>query len=294
MLDTYMKKFLKEFKMSLLAKKIASRYIAKTAAKEETSWKDLAVDALCHQIGCTTDLLMKDSQGRCYKDGKYPNSIVVTLSQGAATNGESQWLVFETFGDAEVSALSYIQSKIEENPSAFDMNWLSQYFSISSSDVKRISQEDALEIVKELSPDEMIAELSATYSDEDSDIQEFIEDFLETQNELKTLTISTDDEISIKELELAFAQLKKEARELLIGNIASKIAQELTENPAGYWENLTGSLEDLPSWIQIDSKGAAQNAILSDGVGEFLDSHDGEEIYLRGTTSVAFGQAQEI
>ena len=92
----------------------------------------------------------------------------------------------------------------------------------------------------------------------------------------------------------AFAQLKKEARELLVGNIASKIAQELTENPSGYWEGLTGSLTELPSWLVIDSKGAAQNAILSDGVAEFLDSHDGEEIYLRGTTSVAFGQATEI
>jgi hypothetical protein len=280
--------------MSLLAQKIASKYIAKTAAKEELSWKDKAVSALCQQIGCSTEHLMKDSQGRCYKDGKYPSSIVVTMAQGTASNGESQWLVFETFSDAEASALEFVQSKIEEAPHLFDMNWLSQYFSVASSDVKRISQEDAKEIIKELSPEEMIAELSATYAEEDTEIQEFIEDFQDTQNELQELSISSDDEVAIKEIELAFAQLKKEARELLVGNIASKIAQELTENPSGYWENLTGSLEELPSWIVIDTKGAAQNAILSDGVAEFLDSHDGEEIYLRGTTSVAFGQSQEI
>jgi hypothetical protein len=151
-----------------------------------------------------------------------------------------------------------------------------------------------MEIIKELSPEEMIAELSATYADEDTEIQEFIEAFQDTQNELQELSATSDDEVAIKEIELAFATLKKEARELLVGNIASKIAQELTESPATYWESLTGSLDDLPSWIEIDTEGAAQNAILSDGVAEFLDSHDGEEIYLRGTTSVAFGQATEI
>ncbi|NDB58339.1 hypothetical protein EB001_07825 [bacterium] len=280
--------------MSILAKKIASSYLAKTAAKEELSWKDKAIHALCQQIGCTTEHLMKDSKGRCYKDGKYPSSIVVTMSEGTAENGESQWLIFETFSDAESSALEYVQNKIEEDPSLFDMNWLSQYFSVGSSDIKRISQEDAMEIIKELSPEEMIAELSATYAEEDTEIQEFIEDFQDTQNELQEIAMSSEDEVALKEIELAFAQLKKEARELLVGNIASKIAQELTENPAGYWEGLTGSLTELPSWLVIDSKGAAQNAILSDGVAEFLDSHDGEEIYLRGTTSVAFGQATEI
>jgi len=280
--------------MSLLAKKIASKFIAKKAAKDEVSWKDKAILVLCQQLGCTTDHLMKDSQGRCYKDGKYLNSIVVTMAQGQAQNGESQWLVFETFDDAEVSALEFIESKIQEDPSQFDMNWLSQYFSVASSDIKRISQEDAMEIIKELSPEEMIAELSATYAEEDTEIQEFIEAFQDTQNELQELSMTSDDEVAIKEIELAFATLKKEARELLVGNIASKIAQELTESPATYWENLTGSLDDLPSWIEIDTKSAAQNAILSDGVAEFLDSHDGEEIYLRGTTAVAFGQATEI
>ena len=280
--------------MSLLAKKIASQFIAKKAAKDEASWKDKAIIALCQQLGCTTDHLMKDSQGRCYKDGKYTNSIVVTMAQGTAQNGESQWLVFETFDDAEESALEFVESKIQEDPTQFDMNWLSQYFSVASSDIKRISQEDAMEIIKELSPEEMIAELSATYAEEDTEIQEFIEAFQDTQNELQELATTSDDEVAIKEIELAFATLKKEARELLVGNIASKIAQELTESPATYWESLTGSLDDLPSWIEIDTKGAAQNAILSDGVAEFLDSHDGEEIYLRGTTSVAFGQATEI
>ena len=280
--------------MSLLAKKIASQFIAKKAAKDEASWKDKAIIALCQQLGCTTDHLMKDSQGRCYKDGKYTNSIVVTMAQGTAQNGESQWLVFETFEDAEASALEFVEHKIQEDPTQFDMNWLSQYFSVASSDIKRISQEDAMEIIKELSPEEMIAELSATYADEDTEIQEFIEAFQDTQNELQELATTSDDEVAIKEIELAFATLKKEARELLVGNIASKIAQELTESPATYWESLTGSLDDLPSWIEIDTKGAAQNAILSDGVAEFLDSHDGEEIYLRGTTSVAFGQATEI
>jgi hypothetical protein len=280
--------------MSLLAKKIASQFIAKKAAKDEASWKDKAIIALCQQLGCTTDHLMKDSQGRCYKDGKYTNSIVVTMAQGTAQNGESQWLVFETFEDAEASALEFVEHKIQEDPTQFDMNWLSQYFSVASSDIKRISQEDAMEIIKELSPEEMIAELSATYAEEDTEIQEFIEAFQDTQNELQELATTSDDEVAIKEIELAFATLKKEARELLVGNIASKIAQELTESPATYWESLTGSLDDLPSWIEIDTKGAAQNAILSDGVAEFLDSHDGEEIYLRGTTSVAFGQATEI
>ena len=280
--------------MSLLAKKIASQFIAKKAAKDEASWKDKAIIALCQQLGCTTDHLMKDSQGRCYKDGKYTNSIVVTMAQGTAQNGESQWLVFETFEDAEASALEFVEHKIQEDPTQFDMNWLSQYFSVASSDIKRISQEDAMEIIKELIPEEMIAELSATYAEEDTEIQEFIEAFQDTQNELQELATTSDDEVAIKEIELAFATLKKEARELLVGNIASKIAQELTESPATYWESLTGSLDDLPSWIEIDTKGAAQNAILSDGVAEFLDSHDGEEIYLRGTTSVAFGQATEI
>jgi len=207
-------------------------------------------------------------------------------AMGRGHSGESEWNVFKSMDDAEKYAEDYVEEQLQEDPSLFNQKWLQHYLTVSDTDKRLISSEEADNYVEGLEDERIL---------EESDLQDEWDEVQEDIDELEMQQEDADDkafkrlQAQVRKLEERQESIVEKGREVIRENYAETIRDRL-EDPLDYAEELGFDIEreGLPAWISIDTEEAAKAAINEDGVAHFLDGYDGSETELP-SGAVAFG-----
>jgi hypothetical protein len=219
--------------------------------------------------------------------------------------GRRQYLVFKDEDAAERGAVLYVKDMLEDDASMFNQEWLKGFLFLSPPD-QRLT---AIDLVgerftdREMSDEEVIEYAGA--EDEVEKAVEALEEAVEEANERYTEGYDEADEEEEKRLsdavdaaeaaleegqEAAVAQVAEAQRDDLRSDAIDQIAEELKDDPVGYFEMHFGdTAADLleRNVLSIDLDKAAQAAVDEDGVGHFLSGYDGNQIDL-DSGAVAF------
>jgi len=220
----------------------------------------------------------------------------------------TEWIIFENGEEAEEQAINYVQSTIEDEPETFNKSWIQNFIYITDTDRRMIADEEATdyayeqlsedEVMKEAGFDEKIDELQKNIDFLESEIEDLeeekaklestIEDEGDKDGELDGQVTDIESEISTKFDEISAMEkeqenLPDEAREKVQEDKYEEIYDEL-DDPVQYFVEDHGmyTIEDLmdASFISIEEREAAEDAVETDGVAHFLAGYDGNEVEL--------------
>ena len=221
----------------------------------------------------------------------------------------SKWIIFESQEGAERQAVDYVESMLEDEPETFSQDWLEGFIYMTDTDRRIIADEEATdyayeqldedEAMKEADFDEKYDELEEDIDFLNSEIEELEEEKAELESEAESATGGVDKETldKIDEIEKEISSktdemssklkeqeaLPDEAREKIQEDKYDEIYDEL-DDPVQYFveDHATYTMETLmdASFISIDEREAAKDAIDTDGVAHFLAGHDGNEVEL--------------
>ncbi len=217
--------------------------------KESLKADQKTIDAIIRAF--ETDLEAEDVELCRYEETPYGYGLCFEASY--ANNGESEWMVFADYDDAEVEATEIVKNDLEDEPSIFNQDWLQNFTYISDTDIRLLAGEE-----------------SEAYADDMDDYE-----FVEWAN-------VEDDYESAEELgdTRQMQKIVDEAREAYIEDRYGYIKDQLDRDPMGYFVDDMGYREKdyfEMNFVQIDYDEAAESAIDTDGVAHFLDRYDGEE-----------------
>jgi hypothetical protein len=259
----------------LVDKKTAEKYArlqnADDRARASTrvqagTWQEQAKAELEAELGGIETEEGRDS-GRDY--------FTLETMSGRADNGESEWMVFKDAKAAERYCIEYVNDMLEDDASMFDQKWLKQHVTVSPTDIRIISQEDADAYVDNIryESDERVLDeagmLRAWESLEDK--KDALSDkMLEEMDPRKQSQMQKQ----IEKMEQAQSKLVDKADQKLRASMAKDTADALKKDPLAWAEELGFDIEtNRPPWLQIDTRKAG---------------YDGEEVDLK-SGAVAFG-----
>jgi len=262
---------------------------SKTSIKEgfNPKWEDEAKEALEDKL----DVEVKRSSDSWVEDY---DGITFESTSGRGSNGESEWIVFKNYDDAERYAIARVRQDLEVEPEIFTPSWLENYIYISKTDIRIMAGEEADYYIGDMSDNEVLKEIG-----NDNDYEK-IKDKIELATDNRD-GLNEDDEDykkeylkadrEVKDLEQDLEDLVSESRDTLISDRYDELVKAY-EDPIQYFveEQGTYSVSDLmsQSFINIDIEEASKDAVSEDGVAHFLDRYNGEEEELVGGF-VAFG-----
>ena len=113
----------------------------------------------------------------------------------------------------------------------------------------------------------------------------------EIQKKIDALNEESEQAVArIDEIEREKEDLIEEAADKLSSDLADRTEREIKDDPLGWYEDRFGSIDmdRLPSFLSLDIREAAEDAISTDGVAHFLASYDGDEMWLGRTGAVAY------
>ena len=268
-------------------------------------WFGVALDELAEELDLDREGL-KVGRGSRIKDG------FEVESRGRGSNGESEWTIFKDWKAAEKYAYDYVKEQLEEEPGIFDQKWLRGYLSVSPTDARIMASEEADARWDDEDDESVLAE--ADLEDEYAELDEAVD---EIDEEIGDLEIERDeldyDEGGEDAYDKAYAALEKkiedaekkrdklgrdlekkkeklvdEAREQVKEAHSDEIEKQLKRDPLGWYEDMMGSVDEIPSWLHVDVDKAAKAALRADGVDHFLDRYDGDSVEL-DSGAVCFG-----
>jgi hypothetical protein len=165
------------------------------------------------------------------------------------TLGDKEWIVFESYEDAERYAVDYVWGMIEaEQP----ISELAGYAYVTDIDKRLVSQDAADSYVEGLDDDEAA---------EEAGLGEEYDEAAEAENY---------DEMY---------RIVEEAREIITERISDEWYLELDRNPIRWLvdeQGLYSSPEEI-NFLLIDYEEAAKDAVRIDGVEHFLAEYSGQE-----------------
>jgi len=278
-----------------------------SSLREGAGWEDEALRELAKEM----DLDADDFKTR---RGTGRNSMEV-YGAGRGSNGESEWVVFKTWKDAESYAEDYVKEQIEDEPEIFNQNWLKGHYSISDTDARIYASEDASFYVEDIKTEddgervcreadmddewdaiqEMKGELDDLVNFPEDELPDSLSDYNKewekakkaNPDDLDAAASDFSDEVEPL-LEKRREELVDEAAEALEEKMSDETEKELKSDPIGYFEDRFGEWEPYKRLLHIDAEAAAKDAIRADGVDHFLDRYDGDHTEL-GRNAVAFG-----
>lgn len=242
----------------------------KSAPKKQKSWQEIALQELREHEGDDDIEITREDIGH----GGFE-----------AESGNTSWLVFESYDDAEKEAIDRVYDDLENEPELFSQDWLNNFLSVTDTDRRIIAGEEADRYVGDIEDEDdgdRVAEEGNMKSEWD-DIKEKIDNLTDS------ISLEEDDDMRAKlEKELEDAEKEKE-----------KILEEAKENVrSDYYDNWYNGLKDpvsflvdeqgiyskedllKQSFISIDAKEASEDAVSTDGVAHFLSRYDGNQIDL--------------
>lgn len=176
-----------------------------------------------------------------------------------ADGTEYNWISSED--EAERIALEIVRNDLESEPEIFNQEWLQGFMSISETDKRVISNEEADSRVEGMDDEEIIKEAGMEVEYEEAADGEEKDQIIENSRE------------AVREM------------------ISDAIESELND-PIKYFVDDQGiySIEDLMKqpWITIDVESAADGAIREDGWAHFLSHYDGDYETTKGGGVVYF------
>ena len=220
----------------------------------------------------------------------------------------SKWIIFKSEEEAESQAVDYVESMLEDEPENFKQDWLEGFIYMTDADRRSIADEDATdyayeqldedEAMKESGLDEKFDELQEDIDsleseiegleEEKSELESTMDDEGDENGELVDKISDIEIDISAKSNETRVLEeqqeaLPDEAREKVQEDKYDEIYDEL-DDPVQYFveDHATYTMETLmdASFISIDEREAAKDAVDTDGVAHFLAGHDGNEVEL--------------
>lgn len=173
-----------------------------------------------------------------------------------ATVDNKEYIIFKTEEDAKTEAISKVKNDLENEPEIFTQSWLSNFYSVSDTDKRITSDEQADNYVDDIEDERVVEEAEIYDKDE--------------WNELE------DEELKEKQLE--------ESKEKLKDNIRTEWYNGLDNDPVDFLVNVQGlysseNIKDV-SFLSIDTDKAAPDAVDTDGIAHFLAGYDNKEINL--------------
>lgn len=218
---------------------------------EQDSWEDLAVA----ELAAKEDLDVERAK----------TSAISGFDGVEVSFGRNEYLVFKNQDEAERYAIQRVTSDLDDDPTIFNQDWLQNHLTVTPTDIRVISADMADSQVSDLSDEDALDQ--AGLRDEWRELEDK-KDQLEDQAEIKKIEEQQDD-------------LVDSARDTVTGKIIDDITDRLKKDPLDYAKELGFDVSDLPPWISVDTKGAAKDAVNTDGVPHFLASYDGNELELK-------------
>jgi hypothetical protein len=158
-----------------------------------------------------------------------------------ASNGSEEYIVFQDSYLADDAATAYVEEMIDSEPESFNSNFLNPFIYVTDTDKRLIADEQADFEIEDLSEDEIL------------------------------------ERSGLDDLEEATEKIRKEVYDDWYNGLDGNPVEFLTEDLGIY------SKEDLKniSFLQIDSRKAAEEAVNLDGSQHFLATYDGELMELK-------------
>ena len=224
-----------------------------------SNWKKMSQKYLSKETG-------RDLKVESDNFGVYSNAILLS-------DGDAEYVVFQSDTDAEQEAYSRIEDDLRENPEYFNQDWLSDF----------IDENLMYEIIEEMSEN-----YANDIVDEESDMgysNRLIDEMVEWN------VISEQD-------------AKEEDAEDLEFNYMSEFVLQLTNDKRDsygssfdYLKDEFGEQEAFSMAIRNDAieiNDAVEDAVATDGLGHFMSSYDGEAIDLGYESPYDFDGLQAI
>ena len=169
--------------------------------------------------------------------------------------GNAEYMVFDSYDDAKEFAEGRVEDDLDNEPEMFSPDFISNHLYISDTDKRIMAGEYADSRVGDMSDDEVVSEAG-------------MESEYEEAND--------NDDYDAAE------QIVQDARDELIDRYSDEAFDEY-DDIIGYFGNQLGyDMKDIInlSFVQIDTREAAQDAVDTDGVAHFLSMYNGEQIDL--------------
>ena len=169
-------------------------------------------------------------------------------------NGE-EYSVFESYDDAEKVAISRVEEDVANQPSLFPPDTLIYHMYISDIDKRMMATDEADALVSDMSDDEII-------------------DAAGMRDEYDEAVDAGDDSLA--------EEILDDAKASEIDRIEDQVIDQYGDIQGYFMDELGYSMEQLmdASWIQIDEREIAEEAVDIEGVAHFLAGYDGNEVDL--------------
>ena len=166
-----------------------------------------------------------------------------------------EYLVFESHEDAETVAISRVEDDVVNEPSLFPPDFLINHMYISDMDKRMMASEEADALVSDMSDDEII-------------------DAAGMRDEYDEAVDAGDDSLA--------EEILDDAKASEIDRIEDQVIDQYGDIQGYFMDELGYSMEQLmdASWIQIDEREIAEEAVDIEGVAHFLAGYDGNEVDL--------------
>jgi hypothetical protein len=216
---------------------------------------------------------------------------------GRGRSGESRWSVFKNEADAEKQALAIVKKQLQTRLKSFSKDWLQGFIQIDPATAREIAADTASRYL-ELRTNVQDILFEAGTKDDWEALQESID---EAELDILELEEDAEDTTAIKQLKKLHADIKglqkqqekvvADAREAVRSAMETDTLEKIQSDPVGFIKenDIDISRDNLPNWLTLDLKAAAQDAVERDGAAHFLDIYNGAVIKLNN--AVAYGQS---
>lgn len=182
-------------------------------------------------------------------------------------NGE-EWLVFDSYDDAEQACQSYVEEMLDDEPETFNQDWLTDF--IDEDRLKRDLDSD-VSYGNQSYWDDIADENDSTY--QNRQIAELIEKGHLDESDVQ------DDEGNLLDVD----DIDESKINLAVEDAVEKKTEEDLKDPIEYLKEIYGDEDGIKKAMEIggiDTKEASENAVRTDGVAHFFSSYDGNQVEL--------------
>jgi hypothetical protein len=253
---------------------VAREILDRWRNRKGMKWYDIALIELMVEEGVEIELTSRPRR-------EHNVNVAYMESRGRGNSGESEWMVFEDFDDAEEYAEAYVKEMLEDEPSMFNQDWLSDFVTIDDTTKETIADEESESYIDDQDEDDLL---------DDAGMLDVYEELQERLDEIEEEVDEEDADTA------ALWQEERDIRsrmEYLIEDARQSVGEQMFQHAMERMEDVQEFLNELgydsyPDFVTFDLDAAAKSAINVDGVAHFLDRYDGSEIELP-SDAVAFG-----
>jgi len=216
--------------------------------------------------------------------------IILSLTEGSADDGHTEWMVFKDSNAAERHAVEAVEEMLNDDPESFDQKFLKQHVYVSPTDIRIIAGEEADNYIENIrEDDEGMRLLEEAGMDRKYDaLQSKVEQLRAKQEAEMDPKKAERYQGQINKLDAAQQTLVEKAEEKLHDELYNRTKKQLEDDPMEWAEELGYDFgRNRPNWINIDTRKAAQEAVDVDGVAHFLGEGDETEL---DSGAVAYGR----